>query len=149
MGLKGTMLKQTSQRFANHFKRTAFVSVCLVLLAGTTPLLSGCATTMNEQNKPAWAEHLNHQGRGLEILDVKEWKDPKKGTQLQIVAKSTAVLEFQFDYRVLWFTAEGQLIESLQGKWQTRTILPEQTIQWTEHSPRPNASSYKIEIFEK
>lgn len=143
------MLKLNLQRFAKHFKRAAYIPLSLFLLTGTTALLNGCTTTMNEESKPAWTENLNHQGRGLEILDVKEWKDAKKGIQLQIVAKSTAVLEFQFDYRVLWFTAEGQLIESLQGKWQTRTILPEQTIQWTEHSPRANAASYKIEIFEK
>ncbi|MBB3048878.1 uncharacterized protein YcfL [Litorivivens lipolytica] len=125
----------------------------IVLLIISALFVTACASpvTSNRQmshaNEP-WAAHVNYGGKGLQIVDVRSWYSSDKGMKVMLSAKSTALMDLKLNYRVLWYTADGQPIKTLLGKWQERLVKPGQLIELTSVSPGPRAADYRIEIQE-
>jgi hypothetical protein len=98
---------------------------------------------------PAWAAHVSYNGRYLEILDVRDWSNEQKGMKVMLRAESIAMTDLRISFKVNWYTADGQPIKTVLGKWQERVVSPGQTIELVQVSPGPRAADYRFEIIEK
>ncbi|MEX1664060.1 DUF1425 domain-containing protein [Zhongshania arctica] len=102
-----------------------------------------------ESTLPSWAAHISYEGRYLNVLDVRDWVDDKKGMKVMLRAESSAMTDLRISFRVNWYTADGQPIQTVLGKWQERVVSPGQTIELVQVSPGPRAADYRFEIIEK
>ncbi|MEX1669868.1 YcfL family protein [Zhongshania guokunii] len=112
-------------------------------------LLAACAGLQRGDNAPAWAAHVSYDGRYLDILELREWPDSQTGTKLMLQVESKAMTTVRISFRVLWYQADGQPVNTVLGKWQERTIESGQTVEIVQSAPGPEAVDYRIEIAEK
>jgi uncharacterized protein YcfL len=121
-------------------------AITSVLLIGT-----GCVAISGNQNKAATASsaHVSYNGKGLEVLDVRDWHNQDKGIRVLATLKSSALTEINFQYRFVWYTNDGQPISSVLSTWHTRRVMRGQTVEIEGFSPGSRAADYRLEIIQK
>lgn len=128
-------------------KKTILTAAIAATLATT-----GCVALQGNQanaEAPVWAAHVSYIGKGLEVLDIRTWENHGKGTRVLATVTSNALLAVDFQYRFLWYTHDGQPIDTTLSNWNNRHILRGQTVELEAFSPGPRAGDYRLEIIQK
>ncbi len=128
-----------------HLKAAAIAGVATLVLSAC----SQAPASRGYQEPPVWASHVSYSGMWLDIEDVRDYRSPEKGLKVVAQLRSAARTDKAFAYRVLWFTADGQPIKTVLGKWQDRSIKPGQIVELIEVGPGPRAQDYRFEFMDK
>lgn len=129
-------------------KKLVAATVAAGLLTTGCVAISGNQHQASTTNAPVWAAHVNYDGSGLEVIDVRDWHNRDKGMRVLATLKSNALSVIDFQYRFVWYAHDGQPIKTVLSTWKTRRALRGQTLEIEGFSPGVRAADYRLEIIQ-
>ena len=83
-------------------------------------------------------------GEGIDIKDVKSWRNDAGIMEIQVSGHNRAVYTKQFEYRVEWVNDKGVRMEAQQTVWLRVSAKAMSDFSFTATAPSKDAVDFKI-----
>ena len=83
-------------------------------------------------------------GEGIDIKDVKSWRNDAGIMEVQVSGHNRAVYTKQFEYRVEWLNDKGMRIDAQQNVWLRVSAKAMSDFIFTATAPSKDAVDFKI-----
>lgn len=98
----------------------------------------------NILTRPFYGAYSLLAGEGIDIKDVKTWRNDTGFMELQVSGHNRAVYTKQFEYRVEWLNDKGVRIEAKQTVWLRVSAKAMSDFSFTATAPSKDAVDFKI-----
>ncbi|MFA6185977.1 MAG: YcfL family protein [Phycisphaerae bacterium] len=98
----------------------------------------------NILTRPFYGAYSLLAGEGIDIKDVKTWRNDAGFMELQVSGRNRAVYTKQFEYRVEWLNDKGVRIEAQQTVWLRVSAKAMSDFSFTATAPSKDAVDFKI-----
>ena len=143
-------------------KKLLFSSLCLV----TALCLCGCYQPANPRvnlqsdirsdsldsnmiTKPIGAAVSAILGEGIEICEVRTFRNDAGYMELQLTGYNRSVSKKDFEYRIDWLDCQGMYIDSVTNSWTRTSAMPKSEFRICGVAPRKDAVDYRINTRKK
>jgi hypothetical protein len=136
------------------FLRMMFLAVCVFGFSGCTSSedkrvnvavgVKSDNVANNMLTRPFYGAYSLLAGEGIDIKDVKTWRNNAGFMELQVSGHNRAVYTKQFEYRVEWVNDKGVRIEAQQTVWLRVSAKAMSDFSFTATAPSKDAVDFKI-----
>lgn len=98
----------------------------------------------NILTRPFYGAYSLLAGEGIDIKDVKSWRNDAGIMEIQVSGHNRAVYTKQFEYRVEWVNDRGVRIDAQQTVWLRISAKAMSDFSFTATAPSRDAVDFKI-----
>lgn len=98
----------------------------------------------NIMTRPFYGVYTLLAGHGIDVEDVKVFRNDTGFLEVQITAHNRAVYDKRFDYRMDWLDAKGVIVESKANVWTTVSAKSRTVVRFTAVAPTKDVTDFKM-----
>jgi predicted phosphoadenosine phosphosulfate sulfurtransferase len=136
-----------------NFLLVTFLIACTMIFCGCTSSdkrvnvavgVKSDNAVNNILTRPFYGAYSLLAGEGIDIKDVKTWRNNAGFMELQVSGHNRAVYTKQFEYRVEWVNDKGVRIDAKQNVWLRISAKAMSDFSFTATAPSKDAVDFKI-----